>query len=108
VTGANRPDSTELNVVLDAIPPVAGKRDDYPRCWEALKERGITTRIARRGIGSSEMLSRHRWVIERTHAWLAGFGKLRIRFELSIETHTVLLTLACSIICSRHLEPYCR
>ncbi|MCC8397256.1 IS5 family transposase [Paraburkholderia sp. MMS20-SJTR3] len=123
VTGANRHDSKELEVVLDAIPPVAGKRGrprmrpdkvhadkgyDYPRCRKAIAERGIMARIARRGVESSERLGRHRWVVERTHAWLAGFGKLRIRFERSIETHTALLMLACSIICSRHLERYFR
>jgi len=25
-----------------------------------------------------ERLGRYRWVVERTHAWFAGFGKLRI------------------------------
>ncbi|MGD7312791.1 IS5/IS1182 family transposase, partial [Ralstonia pseudosolanacearum] len=28
--------------------------------------------------------------------WLAGFGKLRIRFERSLQTHLALLTLACA------------
>ncbi|WP_420874558.1 IS5 family transposase [Paraburkholderia tropica] len=123
VTGANRHHSKELEAVLDAIPPVAGKRGrprqrpekvhadkgyDYLRCWQALKERAITARIARRSIERNDRLGRHRWVVERTHAWLAGFGKLRIRFERSIETHTALLMLACSIIGSRHLERHCR
>lgn len=108
--------------MLDAIPPVAGKRGrprqrpekvhadkgyDYPRCSQALKDRAITARIARLGIERNDRLGRHRWVVERTHAWLAGFGKLRIRFERSLETHAALLKLARSIICSRHLERHC-
>lgn len=122
MTGAHRHDSKELEAVLDAIPPVAGKRGrprrrpdkvhadkgyDYPRCRDALKKRGITARIARRGMESNERLGRHRWVVERTHAWLAGFGKLRIRFERSLDTHFAVLSLACAIICSRFVEPFC-
>lgn len=45
--------------------------------------------------------------MERTHAWFAGFGKLRIRFERSLETHLALLTLAAAIICSRFVEDLC-
>ena len=41
-----------------------------PRCREASRKRGITPRIARRGVDSSEKLGRHRWVVERTLAWL--------------------------------------
>jgi len=41
----------------------------------------MTARIARKGIESRDRLGRHRWAVERTHAWFASFGKLRIRFE---------------------------
>ena len=43
---------------------------DYPRCRRALRRRGITPRIARRGIESSGKLGRHRYVVERSLAWL--------------------------------------
>jgi hypothetical protein len=33
-------------------------------------KRGIKSRIARRGVDSSERLGRHRWVVERTLSWL--------------------------------------
>jgi IS5 family transposase len=69
----------------------ADKGYDYAHCRESLKRRGVAARIARRGIESSEKLGRHRWVVERTHAWLAGFGKLRIRFERGLDTHVALL-----------------
>ena len=122
VTGANRHDSMVFEELLDAVPPVAGlsgrprrrpdklhadKGYDYAKCRRALRQRGIACRIARRGIESSERLGRHRWVVERTHAWLAGFGKLRIRFERQLGTHLALLRLACSIICLRFVERYC-
>ncbi len=82
----------------------ADKGYDYDKCRKALRERGIQGRIARRGVESSERLGRHRWVVERTHAWIAGFGKLRIRFERQLDTHLALLKLACSITCLRFVE----
>lgn len=42
--------------------------------------------IARRGVESSQKLGRHRWVVERTHAWFAAFGKLCIRFERRMDS----------------------
>lgn len=85
----------------------ADKGYDYRRCRSYLRGRGIKARIARRGIESSERLGRYRWVVERTHAWFAGFGKLRIRFERSLDTHLALLTLAGAIICSRFVDDLC-
>ncbi|MFM4906831.1 IS5/IS1182 family transposase, partial [Aeromonas veronii] len=38
---------------------------------------------------------------------LAGFGKLRIRFERRLDIHLALLTLACAVICSRFAERFC-
>ncbi|WP_146095428.1 transposase [Xanthomonas theicola] len=83
----------------------ADKADDIDRCRHHLKERGITPRIARKGIERNDRLGRHRWVVERTHAWFAGMGKLRIRFERRIDIHLAWLSLACSIICLRLLLP---
>jgi IS5 family transposase len=48
----------------------ADKAYDFPRCRKALRKRGITPRIARRGIESSERLGWHRWVVERTLSWI--------------------------------------
>ena len=43
-------------------------------------ERGrIMPRIARPGIESSERLGRHRWVVERTHAWFNRYRRLPVR-----------------------------
>ncbi|ACR32636.1 transposase (plasmid) [Burkholderia glumae BGR1] len=46
-------------------------------------------------------------MVERTHAWLAGFGKLRIRFGRRLDIHTALLVLAAAIICSRFVADTC-
>jgi IS5 family transposase len=121
VTGANRHDSVVFAELVDAIPAVAGrpgrarrrpdklhadKGYDYERCRRHLRGRGIKDRIARRGIERNDRLGRHRWVVERTHAWLAAFGKLRIRFERSAQTHVALLSLACCVICVRSLPEF--
>src|SRR5215208_2312058 len=71
-TAANVHDSKVLEEAVDAISPIrkprrgrprkrpkklhADKAYDFPRCREALRKRGITPRIARRGIESSERL----------------------------------------------------
>ncbi len=96
VSGANRHDSIMFEPLLDALPALTGKRGrprcrpdklhadkgyDFHRCRDYLRRRGIKVRIARRGIDSNERLGCHRWIVERTHGWLAGLGKLRIRFE---------------------------
>lgn len=122
VTGANRHDSVVFEPLVDALPAIAGLRGrprrwpdklhadkgyDHIRCREHLKLRGIKDRIARRGIERNDRLGRHRWVVERTHAWLASFGKLRVRFERRIDSHLAFLSLACCVICLRTLLRFC-
>lgn len=122
VSGANRHDSMMFEPLVDALPAITGlqgrprrrpdklhadKGYDFKRCRRHLRQRGIAARIARRGVEGGERLGRHRWVVERTHAWLAGFGKLRIRFERRLDTHLALLRLACAVICIRFVERFC-
>ncbi|TYZ52546.1 IS5/IS1182 family transposase, partial [Ralstonia solanacearum] len=52
-------------------------------------------------------LGRYRWVVERTHAWFAGFGKLRVRFERRLDIHCGLLSLVAAIICARFVDDLC-
>ncbi len=77
----------------------ADKGYDFPRCRKALGERGIKARIARRGVESSERLGRHRWVAERTLAWLARYRRLAVRYERRDDVHEAFLHLGCSLIC---------
>ena len=77
-----------LKRLVDGIEPVKGRTGrprkrpeklhadkgyDFPQCRQALCKRSIKARIARRGVESSERLGRHRWVVERTLAWLARY-----------------------------------
>ena len=121
LSAANVHDSKVLEEAVDAIEPIkrslgkpgrprkrpqklhADKGYDFPRCRKALRKRGIKARIARRSIDSSEKLGRHRWVVERTLAWLARYRRLSVRYERRDDTHEAFLHLGCSLICLNYL-----
>ena len=123
LSSANAHDATQLLPLVDAIPPIIGPRGkpgrprkrpvklhadkayDYPALRRALRARGITPRIARRGIESSERLGRHRWVVERSLAWLLGCRRLGVRYERRADLLQGLLHLACALICIKFLAP---
>lgn len=50
----------------------ADKGYDYDHLRRWLPSRDMPHRIARRGVGPSTQLGRHRWVVERTVPWLAA------------------------------------
>jgi IS5 family transposase len=92
ISGANVHDIRMLEETLDTIEPIKGVRRrprkrpaklhadkayDSREKRQALRRRGITPRIARKGIESSETLGCHRWVVERTHAWLNRYRRLK-------------------------------
>jgi transposase len=105
--------------VLDNIVPIKGvgrgrprrrpvkfhadKAYDNRRIRSYLRRRGITARIARRGIESKERLGKHRWVVERTMSWMHGYRKLTPRYDRTTETITALATLAITITGARKL-----
>jgi transposase len=68
-----------------------------------LRERRITPRIARRGIETSERLGRHRWIVERSFAWLTRYRRLTLRCERSARLFTAFLTLAATLTCYKRL-----
>jgi transposase len=80
------------------------KRYDHRRCRLALRRRGITPRIARRGIESSQRLGRHRYVVERSLAWLVGYRRLQVRYERRSDILLGFLHLACALICLKSLN----
>jgi len=67
-----------------------------------LRARGITPRIARRGVAHGSGLGQHRWVVERGFAWLHSYERLRTG-ECRADLHLGLLQLACLLICHRQL-----
>ena len=123
LSAANAHDATQLLPLVDQIPPIIGPRGrpgrprkrpaklhadkayDASTLRRALRARGIAPRIARRGIDSSERLGRHRWVVERTLAWLLGCRRLGVRYERRADLLQGLLHLACGLVCVRFLGP---
>jgi hypothetical protein len=71
------------------------------RTW--LRGRSIVPRIARKGIESSEKLGQHRWVIERSIAWLFGYRRLTSRYEVHAHLFCAFLTLAAALTCYKKL-----
>ena len=118
-TPANTPDAAILAELVDRVEPVkrprgrprrrpaklhADKAYDHPRHRRALRERGIVPRIARKGVESSARLGRHRWVVERTLAWLSRFRRLRIRDERRADIHQAFLDLGAALVCRNRLR----
>lgn len=93
VSAANTNDAYALKPLVMAIPAIKSRRGPRRRKPHAdkaydqvelrawVRDRGIAVRIARKGIESSQKLGKHRWVIERTIAWLFGYHRLSIRYE---------------------------
>ncbi len=120
LTAANVHDSMVFEELLDSIEPIkrpgrgrprkrpeklhADKAYDDKKCARALKKRGIKRRMARKGVESTEKLGRHRWVVERTLAWLAKYRRLTIRYERRDDIHEAFLSLGCSLICLNYLS----
>lgn len=59
------------------------------------------TRGRQRVTRTSDPLARHRWVVERTNAWLRRFRRLTIRTEPDSRVYLAYLTLALIIILAR-------
>jgi len=85
----------------------ADKGYAYRRCRLALRQRGIQARIARRGVDSSQRLGRHRWVVERTFAWLNRFRRLRVRYERRDDLHLAFTVLGCALITWKAVNRFC-
>ncbi len=122
MTPANRNDGPELEAVLDAVPPVRGRRGhprrrpdklhgdkayDSHRCRGHCRRRGIKARFARRGIEGRDHLGRHRWKVERTHARFGGFRRLVTRYERRDDIHLGLNLLAMCVITHRQWKRLC-
>jgi transposase len=69
-----------------------------------LRRRGITPRIARRGVEFGQRPGRHRWKVERSLAWLLANRRLTVRYERRADILAAFLHLACAI-CARKLKP---
>ena len=118
LTGGHRNDVTQLEPLIDATGPVAGKRGrprqrpdtlyadrgyDHDKHRRLLWGRGVKPIIARRGEEHGSGLGNVRWVVERTFAWLHNFRRLRTRYEVHGHLHDAFLRLGRAVICARLL-----
>jgi transposase len=113
-TAANVNEGTLLLDVIDAIPPItqpsgpprrrpdklhADKASESQARNDALEQRDIIPRIARKGIESKTKLGRYRWVAERAFAWLHRNRRLLVRYERRDDLHEAFLHLGSALIC---------
>jgi transposase len=119
VTGGNRHDVTQLIPLVERVPPVRGKvgrprrrpdRLTADRGYDSDKHRRelhcrrIKPEIAYRQTVHGSGLGRHRWVVERTFAWLHKFKRLLVRYDRRHEIHQAFLALGCCLVCFRRLQ----
>jgi hypothetical protein len=112
--GANRHDSPLLAPTLeaacqqlDAILPAdrtchLDRGYDSTVTRQVLDERGFAGQIARKGI-PAPIQAGTRWVVERTHAWMNGYGKLRRCTERDAKIVDFYLYLAAALVTIRQL-----
>ncbi|HYJ31399.1 MAG TPA: transposase, partial [Allosphingosinicella sp.] len=85
----------------------ADKACGHRRRRRECRARSVQPRIARRGADTSERLGRHRWVVERTLAWLNRFRRLAIRYERRADIHEAFVLLGCALICLNQIRRFC-
>ena len=119
LTGANVHDVKQAEAMVQAIPPIQGRRGrprrrpqrlvgdkayDSDPLRQTLKRMGIQAELPKRR--TKDRLGRYRWVVERTISWLNQFRRLRIRYERHPEIHLAFLQLGCALICWRALTQW--
>jgi transposase len=118
-TAGNVNDITRFVSLVDAVPPVRGRRG-RPRqrpksvygdrayhsrkSRRELHRRRIKVRVARPGDPHGSGLGRKRWVVERTISWLHQYRRLRVRYERRADIHQAFLTIGCCLICFKQLQ----
>jgi transposase len=68
-----------------------------------LRRRGISARIARRGVESSVRLGRHRWRVERALSWLSCWRRLQVRRDRDSGRFFAFVLVACAVVCCNRL-----
>jgi len=81
----------------------ADKAYDQRLLRTELRRRGITPRIARKGIESSTRLGRHRWIVESSLSWLLRNRRLVRRYDRIAELFEAFATIGAALICYRRL-----
>jgi putative transposase len=116
VTGANRHDVSQLELVLDEIIIPRPENIEQHLCadkgysgepaQEIIKARHYIPHVKQRGEEIQEKLTNpsykaRRWVVEVSHSWFNRFRKLLVRYEKLTDTYMALLHMAAAIIVFR-------
>ena len=111
-TGANRHDSTQLELVLDEIVIdgpgnveqhlCADKACDGRAALQVAVLKGYVPHVKTRGQEIREKKKNpawkaRRWVVEASHSWFNGFRKIPVRYEKRSDTCMGLLHMAAAI-----------
>jgi transposase len=83
---------------------LADRGYDHDKYRRLVWQRGVKPVIARRQTEHGTSLGRHRWVVERTFAWLHNRRRLLIRTDRRDDIHEGFLALACCLICWQQLD----
>ena len=115
--GANRHDGPLLRPTLEGLaklgplpPAVTVHLDrgyDSTVTRDLLEEFGFAGEIARKGV-AAPIQAGVRWVVERTHAWMNGYGKLRRCTERRAAVVDFYLFLAAAFVVTRMLIDHAR
>lgn len=120
VTGANRHDVTQLELVLDEIVIDAPDKEKVTQhlCADkgysgeparlAMVARGYIPHVKQRGEEIQEKKNipgyrARRWVVEVSHSWFNRFRKLLVRYEKLADSYLALLHMAAAIIAFRKI-----
>lgn len=116
VTGANRHDVTQLELVLEEIIIDRPKDIEQHLCadkgysgqlaLQTIVSQGYIPHVKRRGEEIQEKKDNptwkaRRWVVEVSHSWFNRFRKILVRYEKLTETYMALLHMAAAIIAFR-------
>ena len=112
------PDISKAVELLDAVPPVAGRRGRPRRRFAVLlADKGYDSRsfrdaclhrrtepiIPQRGTTGIKGLGKLRYVVEQTIGLLHQFRRLAVRWERRLDIHNGFISLACALISWRRL-----
>ena len=118
VTGANRHDVSQLELVLDEIIYERPKELEQNLCadkgysgepaQQAIIDRNYIPHVKQRWEEIREKKANpafkaHRWVVEVSHSWFNRFRKLLVRYEKLTDTYLALLHMAAAIIAFRKI-----
>jgi transposase len=116
VTGANRHDVTQLELVLEEIIIERPKDIEQHLCadkgyegkpaLQIIASKNYIPHVKRRGEEIQEKKDNpgwkaRRWVVEVSHSWFNRFRKILVRYEKLTETYMALLHMAAAIIAYR-------